>query len=142
MAHSTSKSAQASPTIDTQPLRDFLAAISKQALTSLNEASPEISMKMSSAAVALTKAICEAEAHNLKCTAASGADAATASGSLQARLKGYVPTKKELKELEATLRQRLDTLAPRLANESAEGRGKAEAQPNTPIGARHQDPSR
>jgi hypothetical protein len=145
MVHSISKGGQISPKIDTRPLRDFLAAISAQALTSLEGASPEITMKMSSAIVALTKAICEAETHNLKCAAiakaADGNAGAAASGSLRSRLKGYAPSKKELQDLEATLRLRLDTLAPRLAAEDAKCQLEktAKASPQTQSGSRPQD---
>lgn len=87
-------------------------------MTSLTQAPPELTLKMSSAIVTLTKAICEAEAHNLKCSAA--APSAAKDQTLQSRLVGYSPTKHELQCLEDILRERLTVLEPRLAQEATQ----------------------
>lgn len=92
-------------------MRILLERILTAALLIDIEKSPEKVAKLTIAIVNLTKTIRDTDVHNDKLLPEEGVPVA---GSLEERLKGYVPSPKEIERLRAQLKERLKVLGPRL----------------------------
>lgn len=98
--------------LETQTMRELLARISAAALEIDVPSSLEQAAKLTSLIVNLTKTIRETESYNEKLEASAKEGDFT--GSLDERLKGYLPTREEEIALRAELTEHLVVLGPRL----------------------------
>ena len=98
--------------LETLTMRELLARISSAALAIDVESSLEQATKFTSLIVNLTKTIRETESYNERLGAS--AKEGVFDGTLDERLKGYLPTREEEIALRAELKEHLVVLGPRL----------------------------
>ena len=98
--------------LETLTMRELLARISTAALAIDVETSLEQAAKLTSLIVNLTKTIRETESYNEKLGVS--AKEGVFEGTLDERLKGYLPTREEEIALRAELAEHLVVLGPRL----------------------------
>jgi len=98
--------------IDTAPLRTLRERLFAASKTIDIESEPDSVSKLTVLMINLTKTIRETESYNSGLAAKNTND--TPDGTLEERLKGYVPMPREMEKLRAELKERLSVIGPRL----------------------------